>query len=189
MDILKDVIVLDGFIPDIVIDEFYKFCTDTNNTDWYYAQGFSGVRDVELHSMFKDYNGFFRLGWHPLSNIILSYVLKEANLPSAPTVHRMRMCMTPKTNIKFDTISPMHIDLSGPHITIVYYANDNDGETVLFDRQVNDFNQIDHLTPPPILKRVKSKRGRAVVFNGKYQHSGSLSSDADRFFLNINISY
>lgn len=186
MDILKDIIVLDDFIPDIVVDEFYNFIS--NNVSWTYQSNISGVKGP-TDEMLQAYSGFVCNGWHPLSNIILSYVLNEVGLPSSPIVHRMRICMSQKTYTKVNTVSPMHVDIDIPHITIVYYANDNDGETVIYDKIIQNFNDIDQLNPPAILHRVKSKKGRAAIFNGMYLHSGSLSSDADRFFLNMNISY
>lgn len=186
MDILKDVVILDDFIPDTVVDEFYNYIS--NNVSWTYQSNISGV-EGPTNEMLKSYSGFVTNGQHPLSNIILNYILKEVNLPLNPIIHRIRMCLTQKTYTKLDTISPMHVDLSIPHLTIVFYANDNDGETVIFDKIIENQYDIDQLNLPPVLQRVKSKRGRAVIFNGKYLHSGSISSDVDRFILNINISY
>lgn len=187
MDILKDVVVLDDFIPEIIVDECYRYITN-NRLDWYYTGNISGIYE-NVHEMFHGYSGFANHDWHPLGNIILQYVINKVGLPSNPTVKRMRRCLTQRTYTKVNTISPMHIDLECPHMTIVYYANDNDGETIIFDKLATNFNELDHMNPPPVLQRVQSKRGRAVLFNGLYQHSGSLSSDADRFFLNINFNY
>ena len=53
-----------------------------------------------------------------------------------------------------------HTDLEEPHYVMLYYVNDSDGDTFLFDNEYN------------ITKRVKPKKGRFLVFDGSISHAG-----------------
>jgi hypothetical protein len=63
-------------------------------------------------------------------------------------------------------------------VTAIYYVNDSDGDTVMF-------NQIgDKLIP---IQTIKPKRGRLVMFNGARYHSGNCpTGDGPRAIVNIN---
>ena len=73
-----------------------------------------------------------------------------------------------------------HVDLGDapfPFITAIYYFNDSDGDTVIFN---ND--------DMAIKQRVQPKRGRMVIFDGHTLHAGNNPSrDAARVVANINL--
>jgi len=54
-----------------------------------------------------------------------------------------------------------HIDLKLKHHTMVYYVNDSDGPTSLFDDDLNLFQKCD------------PKKGRCIIFPGDTYHSSS----------------
>jgi hypothetical protein len=81
-----------------------------------------------------------------------------------------------------------HTDWDFPHYTFLYYVNDSDGDTILFnelrDARNSDTYQYDEFT---LFKRVTPKRGRAILFNGMYYHSSSQPQNHhSRVILNIN---
>lgn len=68
-----------------------------------------------------------------------------------------------------------HRDRADDHTVAVYYVNDCDGDTTLFDDLGN------------IVKTVSPKRGRFLVFDGKYFHAGRHPILADkRIVINFN---
>ena len=70
-----------------------------------------------------------------------------------------------------------HIDNSEiPHMVILYYVNDADGDTFFFKGE-ND-NEIIHRETP--------ERGKMVIFNGSQYHASSPPSKNFRMTLNIN---
>ena len=74
-------------------------------------------------------------------------------------------------------IHPDHIDDSAPHWVMVYYVNDADGDTCLFD----DSGNVTH--------RIHPRKGRAVVFDGRWRHASSSPVDtAFRCVINYNLS-
>lgn len=63
-------------------------------------------------------------------------------------------------------------------VTAIYYVNDSDGDTVMFNQVGNTVVPVQTITP---------KKGRLVVFNGGRYHSGNCpSTDQPRVIANIN---
>jgi len=67
----------------------------------------------------------------------------------------------------------MHVDMKLPHMVVLYYVNDADGDTFFFN---NSREIVDKVTP---------KKGRAVVFDGLTLHASSMPSKDYRISLNL----
>jgi hypothetical protein len=77
---------------------------------------------------------------------------------------------------------PHHDDVTG--YSIVYYCNDSDGDTVLFNEYYND-SYPEKITE---WQRVKPKKNRAIVFESNRVHASCNPKNTDaRFVININI--
>ncbi len=61
-----------------------------------------------------------------------------------------------------------HIDTDHEHFVFLYYVNDSDGDTILFNEKYPMENK--NLT---IDKKINPKAGKAVLFNGLQYHSSS----------------
>ena len=68
----------------------------------------------------------------------------------------------------------IHIDLPYPHWVCLYYVNDSDGDTILFDDNNNE------------IKRVIPKKGRIVFFDGSIKHCSSSPSKIHRAVINFD---
>lgn len=86
-----------------------------------------------------------------------------------------------------------HVDNIIPHLVLVYYVNDCEGgETILYDKTIDDI-PIDISCYPDeycdlnVQHRIKHKKGRVLVFDGKFYHTGSVSKNVNRCFLNFNL--
>ena len=69
-----------------------------------------------------------------------------------------------------------HIDLPNHHYSLIYYVNDADGATVLFDGQ-------------KIIKEVEPKKGRILLFNGSIYHGAGIPKTTNRCVVNFNIDF
>jgi hypothetical protein len=79
---------------------------------------------------------------------------------------------TNQTDIPF---SP-HIDGDYEHKVLLYYVNDSDGDTLLFD---NDINIIDRISP---------RKGRFIIFNGDLVHAACAPKvHENRIVINYNL--
>ena len=70
----------------------------------------------------------------------------------------------------------IHVDLNFPHLVCLYYVNDSDGDTILFD---NNNNEIQRVTP---------KKGRIVLFDGSIKHCSSSPSKIHRAIVNFDFT-
>ena len=54
--------------------------------------------------------------------------------------------------------------------TLLYYVNDSDGDTIIFNERVTDYRKTKQLTTAIT---VTPKKGRAILFDSSYLHSSS----------------
>lgn len=81
----------------------------------------------------------------------------------------------------------IHVDLPIDHYACVYYCNDSDGDTIIYEQNTdttplgsNNIELIEH-------KRVSPKIGRMVLFDGKRYHCSSQPRDNLRCIINFNL--
>ena len=105
----------------------------------------------------------------------MSLVLKDLfELEKTYSIYRLRWAMTTTLN-KIHRHTP-HTDFDIPHKVILFYLNDNDGDTYFYDKE---HKIIDSVTP---------KENRAVLFDGSILHSSSKPIKFPRrIVLNINL--
>ena len=88
-----------------------------------------------------------------------------------------------------DTI---HTDILQEHLVCLYYVNDSDGDTVLFNETTEDYPLVDTTCvfddrKFTEMKRVQPKKGRVVLFNGKRYHCSSPPQKDLRCIINFNL--
>lgn len=84
-----------------------------------------------------------------------------------------------------------HIDRFEPHQTLIYYLNDSDGDTVIFDKLYNigDDYVKDLSTTLPIKTRIKPVANSLIHIDGFQYHSSSNPIQNDiRITININFN-
>jgi len=70
---------------------------------------------------------------------------------------------------------PAHTDDEAPHWVFIYYVNDSDGDTCLFDGD-------------KVVARITPKKGRGVAFDGRWQHASSSPVETPfRCIFNFNL--
>jgi hypothetical protein len=80
-----------------------------------------------------------------------------------------------------------HIDIGYPHLVCLYYVNDTDGDTYLFDKTKRDLSYVTKDTKLEIIKSVSPKKGRLVLFDGARYHSSSAPTKDIRCIINFNV--
>lgn len=93
-------------------------------------------------------------------NIQINNILKGRSFLQTPSP-------TPSPN-------SIHVDFDFPHWVCLYYVNDSDGDTILFDDNNNE------------IQRVSPKKGRIVFFDGSIKHCSSSPSKTARSIINFN---
>jgi hypothetical protein len=93
-----------------------------------------------------------------------------------------------RDNSKQDNI---HVNKTIPHLVMLYYVNDSDGDTILYDKVFEDIhivtyrpNECGNLN---IKNRVSPKKGRILFFDGRFYHSSSTPSKSTRCIVTIDL--
>jgi hypothetical protein len=178
--LIQDIYIFENIIDEIdenILLEYMKL----KYNEWYFIENIS-KSDIK-HIPF---NGWSRhiTEQEPIENHIFNIIkkievntLNSSNLKFVKNYRYKLSCLEPLTiPISLDELySNTHVDDDIEHIVLIYYANDVDGDTILFDKN----NEI--------LKSISPKKGKVVLFDGSINHCPSWPSKKNRYSLNYNI--
>ena len=109
-----------------------------------------------------------------LSPILYEAVGKFDNDQDIKKIFRIKAGMF----VKNQTEEPhlVHVDRPYFHYTMLYYVNDSDGSTQLYDGEGGK-----------VVKEIEPKKGRAVILDGNIYHASSCPKNhANRIVINYN---
>lgn len=205
---MNDFIVIDDIIPKKTQDYIEYRCTHIENT-WNYLPAITVNDDTKRNAKytcndikFLDTAGLCNAfyydhrvfdgskEWLFENALFIIGAFVEKTGIDYNYISRMKVNMlTHSTHKQYDetfTNIP-HVDTDGPHWTLLYYINDSDGDTILYDKR---YEHSDNGTTIPlnIKARVSPKKGRLLAFDGLLYHSSSNPIAYDtRLNMNINI--
>ena len=125
------------------------------------------VRDGEIVSSYYDVvRELFGEIAKSASIKIQGFYRVKSNLQLKTTFSNSEFCNTP------------HVDSWRDHTVVIYYVNDSDGDTKIFQEEHGEYK---------LIKQISPKKGRFVVFNGKHYHAGTHPNIHDkRIVINFN---
>jgi hypothetical protein len=178
--LINDIYVFENVIDSVDEDIMFEYMK-TKYTQWYFVED---VAKVGIHNL--QFNGWSRhvTNEEPIEDIIFNIIkkiernaLNKSNLKFIKNYRYKLNCLEPLNTIATleQLYSNTHIDDTIQHIVLMYYANDVDGDTILFDKN----NQI--------LKSISPKKGKVVLFDGSISHCPSWPTKENRYVLNYNI--
>jgi hypothetical protein len=197
---MNDIIEIDNIIP----VDYQNYLLDTLtgwDFPWVLNKNIVSGDDCFLNQKNNPpgFNHFFYEKNAPTSNyfqlvypLVLS-ITSQANIPFN-RLYRMRANLT-VANQKTDSDMLMpHIDSFHKHWVAIYYVNDSDGDTIIFnetnetyDSGESDIKRIKD-NKFTIKHRVTPKKGKLIAFPGYYYHTASFCKESDyRCLLNINL--
>lgn len=140
------------------------------------------------------------------------YEKNEARSSFFQTVYPLVLNLTSQTDVPFNRLirmranlslsnkySPLehhmpHIDSFFPHWNAIYYVNDSDGDTFIFNEtnDTYDAGQDDIIRIKEnkftVKKRITPKKGKILIFPGKYYHTSSFARESKfRCVINMNL--
>lgn len=182
----------------IVIDDFLEKSyhahllheLDSFNFPWYYQRNISYS---DNHHANRDNLGNFGFGFWikkedwtdtSMTKFLMPFCYRVAETISATSIMGVRIDMTMFN--PFNHMHQPHIDLDIPHYASVYYVNDSDGDTILYNESYRG-NEVEEMKSLTIKEKISPKANRLLVFNGKYYHTGhSPSKHKNRIIINSN---
>lgn len=177
-----NLVQIDDVIPAAYQNQIQAEC-QAEGMAWFFNEE-SGRRVSGLETL---YSGFSHLVYHvdggastssPHMTALLLPLLfifcDRAQLPYK-TLLRIRVGLFTKTLIDVPHHNP-HVDFYQPHRTAVYYVNDSDGDTFIFNETYDDVGKEQSVQYTKegrftVGARVSPKKGRMCGFDGKHYHA------------------
>tara|TARA_E500000318_G_scaffold108884_1_gene120667 strand:+ start:609 stop:1265 length:657 start_codon:yes stop_codon:yes gene_type:complete len=199
----KDIVVIDNIVSTEKADAWEKHVTN-NNFSWYLLRDIdpSKISDKSNHRTAYDNNTVNTVQFtHDLYNEnddgshqyeyakeLIDECCKKFEI--VPYYFRLKFnLLTNNYLMTIDKYNTPHIDNKYVNsYSMIYYVNDSDGDTIIFNETCNDetMTRPDKLT---IKQRIEPKKNRAVLFRGNYFHTSSNPMNNEtRIVLNVNLA-
>ena len=111
-----------------------------------------------------------------LCHHILEGVCDELNIKDMAVTQTRAFLHIAQPKFLWNRKDTKHTDQDDPHTVILYYVNDSDGPTDLFNEKGR------------VMRSIKPKKGRCVVFDGSIPHRSTHSKHRDRCIVNFNVT-
>ena len=164
-----------GFIDDI-----------TNTDDLAHTQKRPGFN----HIFYQDSLRYCKhYSW--MARDIVSPVIDKLKLETYQIFKSKTFLQVP-LNLKDYTVDNAHVDMIRPHLVILYYVMDSDGDTIIYNSQWEKgetTKNSEETAKLLIKKKITPKQGRVIVFNGSYWHTAEQPKHNNRCVINSNITY
>ena len=190
----EDINIYDDCIPMEMQNQIEKLLTDSN-FPWYLSSTPNNYTvDPASHSSLKSNNlkikdhiqlvhtvvvdGEIKSPHFSIINSLFEQLVNNAGI-GIVGFYRIKCNLQPqKTHNNTEFYNTPHIDFNQAHKVAIYYVNDSDGDTTFFKESHDEYT---------IIKTVEPKKGRFVVFDGRYYHAGRHPNDHDtRLVINFN---
>ena len=135
---------------------------------------------------FQDNSYFYSMTKPIIDNVVDKLKLK------LPSIYQSRTIVQLPLSLKNYTVDNAHIDYSKPHLVILYYVMDSDGDTIVYDKKWKEgtMDATTEMTKNMLIKkRITPKQGRVVVFDGHYWHTAEQPKYNNRCIINNNVTY
>jgi hypothetical protein len=115
---------------------------------------------------------------------ILESISKALKFPVNKTI-RIKTNMLLKRTESIGKHDVIHVDNDRQqHIVVIYYPNDYDGATRIYEKKIGDDTKLDNYV------EVEPKKGRCVIFDGSHFHCASFPETSERrIVVNLNLSF
>lgn len=137
------------------------------------------------HLIYKD--GAPRSPLFALCYPLALQIASDLGLNITNIMHIKTILQTPDTEAEVHN-NP-HVDLYQDHGVILYYVNDADGDTFLFNETSFDYPSIQASKQGTfsVKERITPKQGKAVYFDGRTYHASSRPTKGYRIILNFDV--
>jgi len=164
----------------------WKFSSDIAGGNYYPRPGFG-------HGLF--YNEKPRSKWFelvlPIIENSLKAVYENTGEKADYRLEKSRAFMQiPLRNVSGPEYDNHHIDFIEPHLAVLYYVCDADGDTVLFENVYHPQDNTSAPEPSELIEkaRITPKMGRVVIFDGYHWHTATQPKEAEvRCVINSNV--
>ena len=169
------------FLEETFTEDFPWFYQTQEQEEWEEEWASSNfIHMIYLNPKDGDHDSPIEYNWIPplqktqrYKDIVYPILMQSLEKPIRE-LFRIRAVMSIRGQIS-DKGYPPHTDLSQPHFTMLYYVNDADGPTKLYDGD-------------KVVAEIEPKKGRILFMDGNILHAGSSTTSNRRMIINFNFS-
>lgn len=199
---LPEPIIIDDFLPRKYADEIEKQCLDSRFT-WSFNPS------IEIDGQESDQVGFSHVAMvYPNSDqqpyierdltalfYPLTYLIEDKSGIEFNAMIRVRVGLFTKEPSSPEHHKP-HVDYRFEHNVALYYVNDSDGPTHIFEERIapepfENFADGIRATPPDsytLQTTIEPKKNRLVIFDGLQYHASS-SPKEHKYRIAVNMNF
>lgn len=181
----------DNFLDQFTINEINNIFKSSENK-WGYnpttlEQDYYNYNEIVSSEEFGD-TQYFHMSpdpgsrAHEFASIVANKFMSKNNMPNF-NISRIRFNITPTVDKSF--ITRPHVDWSEPHFVLLYYANNANGDTIIYNETYNG-SKIEKVS---VMEQVSPKMGSAFLVSGDHYHSVVVPQSGDlRKVINFNLT-
>lgn len=194
--------VIDNFCDEMYFDKIRLALL--TNFPWYYANNISYKEGEGFKDDLGNY-GFCHVFYindefsqTPQTELFKPLIYKMLETTGMNRILRSRADMT--TYSKTNMVHEPHVDyipdglnrvssVTQNHISTIFYCNDSDGDTIFYDKHINNDKDAETLNRKKIkeVNRITPKANRFIMWSGTQLHTGmSPSKNKNRILVNSN---
>jgi len=190
--VLKETVIIDDIIPKNLQDDFHdivmKYPSWTFVDDMSYSPTKTKYPSYGFNMLFKHpEHGVLSDLYEAVSVPIINHFLEKTKISIKDIYFNRAFLQMPLDNKFIKEHNGIHIDIPEPHYACVYYMNDTDGDTILYEQTMENtpFGSQNVQLKEHI--RVTPKKGRFVMFDGLRYHCSSQPRDNYRCIINFDL--
>jgi hypothetical protein len=197
---MKDFLIVDDFIPLEYQERIKQLLFDkSSGFTWFYKKDVNVGNEYspELGPPKPALNHSFRISGETKSSFY-NIVEPMAELATEVFGYKLTSVLNCRTFLQFPlnekfskhSIDHLHIDIDQPHLVLLYYNIDSDGDTLFVNKKRQPGEPREYaisVDDYEIINRVTPKQGRAVLFDGWKYHTAEQPQHNIRSILNFDI--
>ena len=171
----KFIEVYDDILPEEITDTIENLVLKQSLIPLFYTHNVAKKNTKIFHPAFGDtFYDPIRNIYKPYSHMFLEVVYRLGNALDMVIEGIMQGRIFIHLPSPIPGLDQKHIDTPDDHYVCLYYINDSEGDTIIFD---NNGEELQRITP---------KKGRIVFFEGSMYHCSSRPATKTRAILNFN---
>lgn len=189
---LKETIVIDDIIPSELQNKFHdtvmKYPSWTFVDDMSYSSSKLKYPSYGFNMLFKHpEHGILSDLYEIISVPIINHALEKTKIKIEDIYFNRAFLQMPLDKKFIKEHNGIHIDIPQPHYACVYYLNDTDGDTIIYEQTMINTPFGSQNVELKEHKRVTPKKGRFVIFDGSRYHCSSQPTENYRCIINFDL--
>jgi len=187
---MKKILVIDNIVNEVEQSYIKKYMFD--HCKW------SFIQDVSLENNLHQRRPGFKVMFDrdKINDIIYNIVLNTRKKLKLKPLYDREKLLEARSFLQLplnkdyigEGVDTPHLDRTEPHLVFLYYVNDSDGDTVIYNYKSKSSTDIPYFEDIKELKRITPKQGRVVIFDGLYWHTAEQPTKDIRCIINFNIA-